>query len=124
MRIVTPEYRIERVLHHNSNITHNMVILVFSFAAHLLPGIFLVLVGYVGCDIVLANVCLAFALAFNGAAIISNLSNNQDLAPNFAGFLYGIINTIGSISGIIIPPMVEEIAGKYGVSVASIRLRS
>ncbi|KMQ94601.1 vesicular glutamate transporter 2 [Lasius niger] len=82
--------------------------------SHLLPGVFLVLVGYVGCDFVLANVFLFFALGFNGAALISNLSNNQDLAPNFAGFLYGIMNTIGSSSGMIIPPIVEEIAGKYG----------
>ncbi|XP_011149239.1 sialin isoform X2 [Harpegnathos saltator] len=87
---------------------------VATIFSHLLPGIFLILVGYVGCDIVLANVCLVLALGFNGAAIISNLSNNQDLAPNFAGFLYGIMNTVGCISGIIIPPMVEEIAGKYG----------
>jgi ACS family sodium-dependent inorganic phosphate cotransporter len=59
---------------------------------------------------------LSLALGFNGAALISNLSNNQDLAPNFAGFLYGIMNTIGTTSGFIIPPMVEGIAGKYGVS--------
>ncbi|XP_024889100.1 sialin-like isoform X3 [Temnothorax curvispinosus] len=82
--------------------------------SHLIPGVFLILVGYVGCDFVLANVFLFLALGFNGAALISNLSNNQDLAPNFAGFLYGIMNTIGSSSGMIIPPIVEEIAGKYG----------
>ncbi|XP_011158429.1 uncharacterized transporter slc-17.2 isoform X2 [Solenopsis invicta] len=82
--------------------------------SHFLPGIFLILVGYVGCDFVLANVFLFLALGFNGAALISNLSNNQDLAPNFAGFLYGIMNTVGSSSGMIIPPVVEEIAGKYG----------
>ncbi|XP_011263877.1 sialin isoform X2 [Camponotus floridanus] len=82
--------------------------------SHFLPGIFLILVGYVGCDFVLANVFLFFALGFNGAALISNLSNNQDLAPNFAGFLYGIMNTIGTTSGMIIPPIVEEVAGKYG----------
>ncbi|XP_029168994.1 putative inorganic phosphate cotransporter isoform X2 [Nylanderia fulva] len=82
--------------------------------SHFIPGIFLVLVGYVGCDFVLANVFLFFALGFNGAALISNLSNNQDLAPNFAGFLYGIMNAVGTTSGMIIPPTVEEIAGKYG----------
>lgn len=86
------------------------------FPAHFLPGIFLILVGYVGCDFVLANIFLVLALGFNGAALISNLSNNQDLAPNFAGFLYGIMNTVGTTSGFIIPPIVEEIAGKYGVS--------
>ncbi|KAM0735388.1 Vesicular glutamate transporter 2 [Formica fusca] len=82
--------------------------------SHFIPGIFLILVGYVGCDFVLANVFLFFALGFNGAALISNLSNNQDLAPNFAGFLYGIMNTVGSTSGFVIPPLVEEIAGKFG----------
>ncbi|KAK9301250.1 hypothetical protein QLX08_006329 [Tetragonisca angustula] len=82
--------------------------------SHLLPGIFLLLVGYVGCNFVLANVFLVLALGFNGAASIANLSNNQDLSPNFAGFLYGIMNTAGCASGIIISPMVEEIAGKYG----------
>ncbi|XP_053983181.1 putative inorganic phosphate cotransporter isoform X2 [Hylaeus volcanicus] len=82
--------------------------------SHLIPGIFLILVGYVGCRFVLANVFLVLALGFNGAAAISNLSNNQDLSPNFAGFLYGIMNTIGCTSGIIISPLVEEIAGKYG----------
>lgn len=92
----------------------------FSLLAHFIPGIFLILVGYVGCNFVLANVFLFFALGFNGAALISNLSNNQDLAPNFAGFLYGIMNTAGTFSGVIIPPMVEEIAGKYGVSILQI----
>ncbi|CAL7940455.1 unnamed protein product [Xylocopa violacea] len=82
--------------------------------SHLLPGIFLILVGYVGCRFILANLFLILALGFNGAASISNLSNNQDLSPNFAGFLYGMMNTIGSSSGMIISPLVEEIAGKYG----------
>ncbi|XP_015428406.1 PREDICTED: sialin isoform X2 [Dufourea novaeangliae] len=82
--------------------------------SHLVPAVFLILVGYVGCRFVLANVFLVFALGFNGAAAISNLSNNQDLSPNFAGLLYGLMNTIGSMSGMIISPLVEEIAGKYG----------
>lgn len=89
------------------------------FPAHFIPGIFLILVGYVGCDLLLANIFLVFALGFNGAASISNLSNNQDLSPNFAGFLYGIMNTIGCTSGMIIPPLVEVIAGRYGVSITS-----
>ncbi|KAG6798292.1 vesicular glutamate transporter 2.1 isoform X1 [Apis mellifera caucasica] len=82
--------------------------------SHFLPGVFFILVGYVGCRFVLANIFLMLALGFNGAASISNLSNNQDLSPNFAGFLYGIMNTIGCTSGFIISPLVEEIAGKYG----------
>ncbi|XP_076669907.1 sialin isoform X2 [Andrena cerasifolii] len=82
--------------------------------SHFIPGIFLILVGYAGCRLFVANVFLVLALGFNGAASISNLSNNQDLSPNYAGFIYGIMNTIGATSGMIIPPLVEEIAGKYG----------
>ncbi|XP_001606885.1 sialin isoform X2 [Nasonia vitripennis] len=82
--------------------------------SHFLPGICLIVVGYVGCSFTLANVFLFLALGFNGAASIANLSNNQDLSPNYAGFLYGIMNTIGTTTGMIIPPMVEAIAGKYG----------
>ncbi|XP_043489872.1 sialin-like [Polistes fuscatus] len=82
--------------------------------SHLLPGIFLILVGYAECSLFLANIFLFLALGFNGAASIANLSNNQDISPNFAGFLYGIMNTVGSTAGMIIPVLVEEIAGKHG----------
>lgn len=93
------------------------VSLSFFFTAHLLPGICLIVVGYCGTSFILANVFLFLALGFNGAAAISNLSNNQDLSPNFAGFLYGIMNTVGATTGFIIPSLVEEIAGKYGVNI-------
>ncbi|XP_012282843.1 sialin [Orussus abietinus] len=82
--------------------------------SHLIPGVCLIIVGYLGCSFIGANVFLFLALGFNGAAAIGNLANNQDLAPNYAGFLYGIMNTIGCFAGIIIPPMVEAIAGQYG----------
>ncbi|OXU16846.1 hypothetical protein TSAR_005319 [Trichomalopsis sarcophagae] len=91
----------------------------YGATAHFLPGICLIVVGYVGCSFTLANVFLFLALGFNGAASIANLSNNQDLSPNYAGFLYGIMNTIGTTTGMIIPPMVEAIAGKYGTNMRS-----
>ncbi|XP_015119073.1 putative inorganic phosphate cotransporter [Diachasma alloeum] len=90
--------------------------------SHLLPGVCLIIVGYLGCSFFWANVFLVLALGFNGAASISNLSNNQDLSPNYAGFLYGIMNTIGCLSGIIISPVVEEVAGKYGNPIEKWRL--
>ncbi|KAL7288838.1 hypothetical protein TKK_0016814 [Trichogramma kaykai] len=82
--------------------------------SHLIPGLFLIAVGYVGSSMSMIGLVamLALALGFNGAASISNLSNNQDLSPNYAGFLYGIMNTIGGLSGIIGPPMVEGIVSK------------
>lgn len=39
----------------------------------------------------------------NGAATLTNLVNHQDLAPNYAGTLYGIANGIGNTAGFITP---------------------
>ncbi|KAK0170849.1 hypothetical protein PV328_008646 [Microctonus aethiopoides] len=95
---------------------------VATIFSHLLPGICLIAVGYLECAFVWANIFLVMALGFNGAASISNLSNNQDLSPNYAGFLYGIMNTFGSLSGIVIAPIVEEVAGKWGHPIEKWRL--
>lgn len=38
---------------------------------------------------------------------MTNLQNPQDLAPNYAGSLYGIINGIGITSGFITPLIVS-----------------
>lgn len=39
---------------------------------------------------------------------MTNLQNSQDLAPNFAGTLYGIINFVGTSSGFISPILVAH----------------
>jgi ACS family sodium-dependent inorganic phosphate cotransporter len=49
---------------------------------------------------------ITLSLGFNGAATVTNLQNSQDLAPNFAGTLYGIINFVGTTSGFITPIIV------------------
>ncbi|XP_033219002.1 sialin-like isoform X2 [Belonocnema kinseyi] len=84
--------------------------------SHLVPGVLLILLGYVVTNrgdnqLVLANTFLTLALSFNGAAVIANLSNNQDLSPNYAGFLFGIMNTVATTSAFIGPILVEAIAG-------------
>lgn len=49
---------------------------------------------------------ITLSLGFNGAATMTNLQNSQDLAPNFAGSIYGIINFVGTSSGFITPLIV------------------
>lgn len=51
---------------------------------------------------------ITLSLGFNGAAAMTNLQNSQDLAPNFAGSLYGIINFVGTTSGFISPIIVAH----------------
>ncbi|XP_033353812.1 sialin-like [Bombus vosnesenskii] len=79
---------------------------IFMIFSHMGPAFALIIMTYVGCDAVTAIVMLIVALTFNGAACQTSLQNHQDLAPNFAGSLYGIMNTFGSFAGFIIPPVI------------------
>lgn len=41
---------------------------------------------------------------------MTNLQNSQDLAPNYAGTVYGIINFVGTTTGFITPLLVAYFA--------------
>lgn len=84
----------------------------FSLTAHMGPAVCLVVMTYVGCDATTAIIMLILALAFNGAACQTSLQNHQDLAPNYAGSLYGIMNTFGSFPGFIIPPIIGALTNE------------
>lgn len=51
---------------------------------------------------------ITISLGFNGASTLTNLQNSQDLAPNFAGTLYGIINFFGTTTGFLTPMVVAH----------------
>lgn len=82
------------------------------FLAHVIPGVLLLAIPYIeDTNIVIA--VLTMSLGFNGAATLTNLQNSHDLAPNFAGTLYAIINFIGMSSGFFGPLVKTELA-HYG----------
>lgn len=51
---------------------------------------------------------LTLSLGFNGASTMTSLQNAQDLAPNFAGNVYGLINFVGTTTGFITPLVVSH----------------
>ncbi|XP_075165435.1 sialin [Haematobia irritans] len=79
---------------------------VFCLPSHVIPGIFLVILAFFGKDPYVCVAIMTISLGFNGAATASNLQNSQDLAPNYAGTLYGIINCVGTTPGIFSPMIV------------------
>jgi MFS transporter, ACS family, solute carrier family 17 (sodium-dependent inorganic phosphate cotransporter), other len=92
----------------------------FWFPAHILPGLFLILMCFIGHDPYVCVAIITASLGFNGAATMTNLQNSQDLAPNYAGSLYGIINFIGTTSGFISPMIVayftaEKVRGRWKI---------
>lgn len=72
----------------------------------MIPGLFLVGIGFIGFKPYVCVTIITLSLGFNGASTLTNLQNSQDLAPNFAGTLYGIMNFIGTTSGFISPIVV------------------
>lgn len=81
----------------------------FVVFSHLLPGITLFCYTFISASAELAVSFLVIMLGFNGATVVTMLVNNQDLAPNFAGTLYGIMNCFGSMPGFIIPAINAKI---------------
>ncbi|XP_063235106.1 sialin isoform X2 [Bacillus rossius redtenbacheri] len=81
----------------------------FTVSSHLVPGALLAAMGFTGCDPALSVALLTLALGANGASTITNLVNQHDLAPNFAGDLYGIMNTFGTLAGGLSPVLVSFI---------------
>lgn len=76
------------------------------FLAHIIPGLFLILLTFVGYNAYVCVAIISLSLGFNGAATMTNLQNSQDLAPEFAGQIYGIINFFATMSGFISPVIV------------------
>lgn len=74
--------------------------------AHIIPGLLLLSLTYVGDNAYACVALITISLGSNGSATLTNLQNSQDLAPNFAGSCYSIINFIAFSSGFISPLVV------------------
>lgn len=51
----------------------------------MVPGILVILIGYLGCDIILVLIVWFIAVTFITAAYAGAMANIVDIAPNFAG---------------------------------------
>ncbi|XP_008550970.1 vesicular glutamate transporter 1 [Microplitis demolitor] len=85
----------------------------FMIFSHVGPGVSLLIMTYVECNAFAAIAMMILALALNGAACQTSLQNHQDLAPNFAGSLYGVMNVFGSVPGFIIPAAVGALTNHH-----------
>ncbi|XP_069121261.1 sialin-like isoform X2 [Argopecten irradians] len=75
-----------------------------------IPAIFLIAVGYMDCFRQIgAVVLLTLSLAFCGFQFASFFINHADIAPKYAGTIFGITNTGASVPGILAPYVVSAI---------------
>ncbi|KAJ2945477.1 hypothetical protein O0L34_g289 [Tuta absoluta] len=71
--------------------------------ASLVPGVCMLALCYVGCNRGAAVALMAIGVTCIGGMFCGFLSNHIDIAPNFAGTLMAITNTIATIPGIVVP---------------------
>ncbi|KAK6181306.1 hypothetical protein SNE40_009188 [Patella caerulea] len=73
----------------------------------IVPGIFLIGTGYMECDQKMAAVAmLTIAVGVCGVHFSGHFINHSDIAPPFAGTLFGISNTVATVPGILAPYIV------------------
>ena len=71
------------------------------------------LIRAAGCHHVGVLVLLILNQAFNGAVVVSQLINPQDLAPNFSGTVFGMMNFFGMMTGIFVPTITGALNEHY-----------
>nr|CAH7740044.1 unnamed protein product [Callosobruchus chinensis] len=77
--------------------------------ASVVPMICFIILCYIGCRRTLAVVIMTVAVMSIGGMFCGFLSNHIDIAPNFAGTLMALTNTVATIPGIIVPVFVGKL---------------
>uniref|UniRef100_A0A2H1WFG1 SFRICE_014234 n=1 Tax=Spodoptera frugiperda TaxID=7108 RepID=A0A2H1WFG1_SPOFR len=77
--------------------------------ASLVPAVCLLAICYIGCNRSAAVIIMATAVTSIGGMFCGFLSNHIDIAPNFAGTLMAMTNTVATIPGIVVPIFVGYI---------------
>jgi len=78
----------------------------FCAAGLLIPGVFFVAVGFLGCNRILVVCAVILAVGSSAMAWSGFGANHLDLAPVYAGTLMGLTNTLATIPGILGPQVV------------------
>lgn len=94
--------------------SRTLVLKSFVLLSHIVPGVLMASMGLVGCNATAATTLLILSMSINGAAVLTNLSNPTDLAPNFAGTIFSIISFIGGVTGFIVPSITGVFINIYG----------
>ncbi|XP_059148786.1 uncharacterized transporter slc-17.2-like [Physella acuta] len=86
---------------------------VFTALGKLLPAVMLVGLGYVSCSQpTLAIILLVLSVSLTGIQYSGFLVNHVDIAPAFAGILFGISNSLAAVTGFISPVIVGVITNE------------
>lgn len=74
--------------------------------ASVIPAACLVGISFIKCDANAGTALIIVAVTSIGAMFVGYLANHIDIAPNFAGMLIAITNTVATVPGIIMPLLI------------------
>lgn len=77
--------------------------------ASVVPMLCFITLCFIGCHREIAVALMTVAVMCIGAMFCGFLSNHIDIAPNFAGTLIAITNTVATIPGILVPMFVGKL---------------
>ncbi|CAL4066995.1 unnamed protein product, partial [Meganyctiphanes norvegica] len=77
--------------------------------AHMVPAVMLLCLSLVECNQEVTLALFFIAVTFQGGATPGFTTNIMDIAPNYAGTVYGIENAVGAVPGFLVPMMVGAI---------------
>ncbi|GJQ72178.1 hypothetical protein Trydic_g3270 [Trypoxylus dichotomus] len=82
-----------------------------TLIASVIPTLCFVTLCYIGCQRSLSVFLMTVAVMSIGGMYCGFLSNHIDIAPNYAGTLMAITNTVATLPGIIVPVFVGSLTG-------------
>jgi len=78
----------------------------FCAAGLLIPAVFLMAVGFLGCNRILIVSAVVFSIGSSAVAWSGIAVNHLDLAPIYAGTLMGLTSTLATVAGFLGPEVV------------------
>lgn len=85
---------------------------IFTTFATMMPGLLMILQVFYGWSQTWSVVIFTTQLFVNGAVTAGYLGNGLDIAPNFSGTIFGLANTLSSMSGYFSSLMVGELTAE------------
>jgi hypothetical protein len=73
---------------------------------YLVPALALLILTMIGCDPTLAIILLCISVMINGTVLSGYMVNQLELTTNYAGTVFGVINTTGNMCGFATPAVV------------------
>ncbi|KAM3965643.1 major facilitator superfamily transporter 3 [Aphomia sociella] len=99
-------------LSNKSLITTTTARKIATLFASVVPATCLLALCYIGCNRGAAVALMAIGVTCIGGMFCGFLSNHIDIAPNFAGTLMALTNTVATIPGIVVPIFVGVLTQK------------